>query len=60
VIDADMTIDIEEPQRLAAAGDPVLSQGLAELGSPLQGGQASQLTPEGFDFGGAIDTQHPT
>jgi hypothetical protein len=54
VINADMTFDIEEPQRLAAAGNSVLGQGLAELGGALEGGEASQFASEGFDLRGVI------
>ena len=54
-----MGVGVEEPQSRSAQRDPLLSQGLAELGGPSGGGQTRQFAPQRFDFRRPVQPQHP-
>ena len=58
MVNPHVTVNVEETQRLAARGDPLLGQSLAELGGASGGGQTSQFAPQRFDFGRPIQSQH--
>ena len=59
VINPHVAVGVEETQSRSAQGDPLLGQGLAELGGASGGRQASQFAPQRFDFGRPVQPQHP-
>jgi hypothetical protein len=44
-----MAVDVKESQGRSAQGNPLLSQGGAELGGPARGRQTSQFASERFN-----------
>ena len=59
VIDPHVAVHVEQAQQGAARRDPLLRQRLAQLRRAPGGGQLRQFAPQRFDFGRAVQTQHP-
>ncbi|OQC72251.1 MAG: hypothetical protein BWX44_01764 [Spirochaetes bacterium ADurb.Bin001] len=60
VIDAHVTVHVEETHGLAALSDSFLGQGLPQLSRPPEGGQALEFAAEGLDFRGTVHAQDPS
>lgn len=57
VMGADVAVHVEEPERGAPSCDPPLGERPAELRGEPQGGEPSELAPQGLHLGCAVETE---
>ena len=60
MIDADMSVDIQEPERSPTVCHALLRKGTSELCSTTVGGQTAELAPQGLHFGRPVETENPS